>query len=314
MNAISRNFLRVALVFCLSCGICAAQSTVDWPVYNGGLDGDHYSRLAQIDRANVHRLKVAWSFNTGEVGVLETNPLVVGRLLYAFTQSESVIALDAATGQLKWKFDPGFQGTQPSRGLTYWTDGKQGRIFAGIMDFLYCLDAIPAIPSLLWRGRAHRPAQGSARRLEPQSIALTIPGVIYKDLIIVGGRNPECHPAPPGDIRAYDVRTGKLRWSFHTIPHPGEPGYDTWPGTPGRRPGAANNWAGMALDVERGIVYAPTGSAVFDFYGGDRVGNDLYADTLLALDATRASACGIFRACTTTFGTAIFPRRPRCLP
>ena len=112
-----------------------------------------------------------------------------------------------------------------------------------------------------------------------QSIALTSPGIVYQDLIIVGGRNPETYPSPPGDIRAFDVRTGSLRWSFHTIPHPGEFGYDTWPPNAWKSAGAANNWAGMALDEQRGIVYVPTGSAVFDFYGADRVGDDLFADT-----------------------------------
>ena len=117
------------------------------------------------------------------------------------------------------------------------------------------------------------------------SIVLTTPGVIYKDVIIVGGRNPESEPAPPGDIRAFNVNTGTLKWSFHTIPHPGEPGYQTWNDNSYKKVGAANNWAGMALDETRGIVYVPTGPAAFDFYGGDRIGNNLYANCLLALDA-----------------------------
>ncbi len=118
-----------------------------------------------------------------------------------------------------------------------------------------------------------------------QSVVLTSPGVIYKDLIIVGGRNPETYPSPPGDVRAFDVRTGALRWTFHTIPHPGELGYETWPMEAWKTAGAANNWAGMSLDAKRGVVYVPTGSPVFDFYGADRVGDDLFADSLIALDA-----------------------------
>ena len=118
-----------------------------------------------------------------------------------------------------------------------------------------------------------------------QSVALTSPGVLYKDLLIVGGRNPETLPAPPGDIRAYDVRTGALRWSFHTIPHPGEFGYDTWTKDAWKTSGAANNWAGMAVDQQRGIVFVPTGSAAPDFYGATRTGDDLFADSLIALDA-----------------------------
>ncbi len=115
-----------ALFLALSCAICAAQSTVDWPAYNGGADRDHYSRLTQINRANVGRLKVAWSFDTGEKGGIQDNPLIIGRTLYAYTPTQKVVALDAATGKLKWKFDSGVRGTQPSRGMTYWTDGKRG--------------------------------------------------------------------------------------------------------------------------------------------------------------------------------------------
>jgi len=286
------NRIVGAGVFLLSwvCGVCAGQSTTGWPVYNGGLDGDHYSQLKQINRANVQQLKVAWSFDTGEKGGLQDNPLVVEQTLYAYTPTQKVVALDAATGKLKWKFDPGIAGRQPVRGMSWWTDGKERRLFAGVMSFLYCLDPETGQPitSFGEGGRVDLRKgldRGLGGNYEEQSIVLTTPGVVYKDTIIVGGRNPETHPAPPGDVRAFDVRTGKLRWSFHTIPRPGEPGIETWPADAWKTAGAANNWAGMALDAERSIVYAPTGSAVFDFYGADRVGNDLYADSLLALDA-----------------------------
>lgn len=275
-----------SLLALLLCGFCAGQSSTGWPVYNGGADGDHYSRLTQINRTNVNLLKAAWTFDTGEKGGLEDNPLIVGRTLYAYTPTQKVVALDAATGKLKWKFDSGIRGTQPTRGMAYWTDGKQGRILAGVMNFLYCLDAATGKPVAQFGESGRIDLRKQLRGdFEQQSIALTTPGIVYKDLIIVGGRNPETHPAPPGDVRAFDLRTGKMRWSFHTIPRPGEPGYETWPAEAWKTAGAANNWAGMALDVKRGIVYVPTGSAVFDFYGGDRVGNDLYANTLLALDA-----------------------------
>ena len=127
--------LMVAFLLMALCrGMCAGQRIGDWPVYNGGQDGDHYSRLTQINRANVHRLKIAWSFDTGEKGGMQTNPLIVGGTLYGYTPSQKVVALDAATGKLKWKFDSGIAGTQPARGVTYWQDGAHGRIFAGVMN------------------------------------------------------------------------------------------------------------------------------------------------------------------------------------
>ncbi len=266
----------------------AANEDIDWPAYNGSRDGDHDSPLAQINRSNVGKLRVAWRYDTGEKGDLQTNPLIVGHTLFGYTPTGKVVALDAATGHLLWTFDSGVTNTQPSRGFAVWTDGNKTRIFAGVVNYLYALDPATGHPieSFGDNGRIDlrkglRPEEDFTR----QSIALTSPGLIYKDLIIVGGRNPETHPAPPGDIRAFDVRTGALRWTFHTIPHPGEFGYESWPPNAWKKAGAANNWAGMTLDVERGIVYVPTGSAVFDFYGGDRIGDDLFADSLLALDA-----------------------------
>ncbi|MGB6742462.1 MAG: c-type cytochrome [Terracidiphilus sp.] len=303
--------LRPLLIACLLSAACAAQTSVGWPAYGGGQNGDHYSRLTEINRANVHALKLAWSYDTGEKGNLEVNPLIVGRTLYAYTLTQKVIALDAATGKLKWKFDSGIRATQPVRGVTYWTDGKEARIFAGVMNFLYCLDAETGKPIASFGEDGRIDLRKNLRgNYEEQSIALTTPGVIYKDLIIVGGRNPETHPAPPGDIRAYDVRTGALRWTFHTIPRPGEPGYETWPPDAWKTAGAANNWAGMALDAEHGIVYAPTGSAVMDFYGGDRVGDDLYANTLLALDAATGKLLWHFQGVHHDIWDRDFPSPP----
>ena len=298
-----------------SCALAAGAQNVDWPVYNGGPDGDHYSKLTQIDRSNVSSLLVAWSFDTGEKGGIQSNPLIVGRTLYAFTPTQKVIALDAATGALKWKFDSGINGSQPARGVAYWTDGKQGRIFAGVMNFLYCLDAETGKPieSFGEAGRIDL-RKGLERtpddNYEKQSIALTTPGIVYKDLIIVGGRNPETHPAPPGYVRAYDVRTGKQRWVFHTIPLPGEPGHETWPVDAWKTAGAANNWAGMSLDAGRGIVYVPTGSAVMDFYGGDRVGDDLYANCELALDANTGKLLWHFQGVHHDLWDRDFPSPP----
>jgi glucose dehydrogenase len=290
---ISVFLLVVGLVSCASANLSAQACDAhlpthssDWPVYGGQYEGDHYSSLSQINRDNVRQLKLAWTFDGGEEGGLETSPIVVGNILYAYTASQKVIALDAATGKLIWKFDSGVRSSQPTRGLAYWTDGKQPRILAGVMNFLYALDALTGKPILSFGEQGRIDLRKNLRGdYESQSIALTSPGVVYQDLIIVGGRNPETYPSPPGDVRAFDVRTGALRWSFHTIPHPGEAGYETWPQDAWKTAGAANNWAGMVLDEKRGIVYVPTGSPVFDFYGADRIGDDLFADSLIALDA-----------------------------
>jgi len=295
--------------------LCSAQGTVDWPAFNGQLEADHYSKLTQINRANVRQLVTAWTFDTGEKGDIQTNPLIVGRTLYAYTPTQKVIALDAATGALKWKFESGIEGRQPARGLAYWTDGEKEHIFAGVMNFLYCLDARTGqpVPSFGEEGRIDLRkglAEFRGEDYQKQSIALTSPGVIYKDLIIVGGRNPEAHPSPPGDIRAFDVHTGKLRWTFHTIPRPGEPGYETWPPDAYETAGAANNWTGMSLDAARGIVYVPTGSAVMDFYGGDRIGNDLYSNSLLALDANTGKLLWHFQGVHHDIWDRDFPAQP----
>jgi glucose dehydrogenase len=289
---------------------CVAQ-TVDWPAYNGSKDGDHYSWLTQIDKTNVHDLKVAWTFDSSEKGSIQANPLVVGGVLYAYTPTLKIVALDAATGQLKWKFDSGIEGTQPARGFSWWSDGKENRLFAGVMNFLYCLDPATGKPiaSFGENGRVDL-RKGLREPFEQQSIVLTSPGVIYKDMIIVGGRNPETHPAPPGDIRAFDAHTGHLRWVFHTIPRPGEKGYETWPPDAWKNAGAANNWAGMSLDEKRGVIFVPTGSAVMDFYGGDRLGDDLYANTLLAIDANTGKRLWHFQGVHHDIWDRDFPSPP----
>jgi glucose dehydrogenase len=303
----------LTLAAMLTLHTCAAQSA-DWPVYNGNVNGEHYSPLAQINRSNVGKLEIAWTFDTGEKGGIQDNPLIAGRTLFAYTPTQKIVALDAATGKLLWRFDSGIVGWQPARGMSYWTDGKEHRLLAGVMNYLYCLDADTGNPISTFGedGRIDL-RKGLREPYEEQSIALTSPGIIYKDLIIVGGRDPETHPAPPGDIRAYDVRTGKLVWTFHTIPRPGEPGYETWPKDAWKLAGAANNWAGMSLDAERGIVYAPTGSAVFDFYGGDRVGDDLWANCILALDAATGKLLWHFQGVHHDIWDRDFPSPPALL-
>ena len=295
-----------------SAALPATSPNQDWRVYNGEASGDHYSPLTQITTGNVAELKVAWTFDTHETGGLQTNPLIVGGRFYGYTPTQQVIALDAATGKQIWRFSPGRPGLQPTRGLSYWTNGRQSILFASALSQLFALDPATGRPL---------PEFGDGGSIDLRKgltdgdytkgfVAMTSPGAIYKDMIIVGFRAPETQPALPGDIRAFDVHTGKVRWTFHTIPRPGEFGYDTWPKDAWKTAGAANNWAGMALDEERGIVYAPTGSAVNDFYGDDRHGDDLFADTLLALDANTGKRIWHFQGVHHDIWDRDFPSQP----
>jgi glucose dehydrogenase len=283
----------------------------DWPIYGGNPENNHFSPLKQINRKNVKKLHVAWTFDTEEPGGLQTSPIEVKGVLYGITPTQKVFGVDAASGKLLWKFDSGVKGTQPDRGLTYWSDGKESRILVGVMNFLYALDASTGkpIPSFGKDGRIDL-REDLGRPPADQVIYLTSPVVLYKDLMIVGGRESETLPASPGDIRAYEIRTGKLRWSFHTIPHPGEFGYDTWPQDAWKNSGAANNWTGMTLDPHTGIIYIPTGSAAFDFYGGDRLGDNLFANCLLALNAETGERIWHFQAVHHDMWDRDFPTPP----
>jgi quinoprotein glucose dehydrogenase len=318
---------RIPVVTAVALGLClwsvtgygagppAPTPQSAWPVYGGQGAQDHYSTLSQINRTNVKNLVVAWKYDTAEQGGdLEATPIVVGNVLYTLTPSHGVIALDAASGKLLWKFEADVPGFARSRGVSYWTDGHESRIFAAVREDLFALDATTGklIPGFGENGHIDL-RKGLREPYQAQSVQLTTPGTVYKDLIIVGGQNPETHPAPPGDIRAFDVRTGALRWTFHTIPHPGEFGYDTWPKDAWKNAGAANNWAGMAVDTRRGVVYVPTGSAVFDFYGGDRVGDDLFADSLIALDAETGKRLWHFQGVHHDLWDRDFPAPPALL-
>ena len=295
------------------CGFAQTRANQDWPIYGGDAENTHYSPLKQINKSNVQQLEVAWSFDTGETGGLQTSPIEVKGILYGISPSQKVFALDAATGKLKWKFDSGIVGTQPDRGLAYWSnpENTDRRIIVGVMNFVYSLDAETGHPiaSFGENGRIDL-RENLGRDIAAGFIALTSPAVIYKDLFIVGGRLPETLPALPGDIRAYDVRSGKLRWSFHTIPHPGEFGYETWPKDAWQKSGAANNWTGMTVDQKAGIVYAPTGSAAFDFYGGDRLGDNLFADCELALNAETGERLWHFQGVRHDLWDRDFPSPP----
>jgi quinoprotein glucose dehydrogenase len=293
-------------------GQAPATTNQDWPVYGGGFEGNRYSTLKQINKSNVKQLQVAWTFDSGETGGLQTNPIIVGGVVYALTPTQKVVALDGATGKLLWKFDSGLVGRQPDRGLAYWSDGKDKRILVGIVNFIYAIDAGTGKPVAGFGqdGRVDLRENLGRSPAAAQSVYPTSPVVVYKDLFIVGGRNPESLPAPPGDVRAYNARTGALAWSFHTIPHPGEFGYETWPKDAWKSSGAANNWAGMVLDRQRGIVYVPTGSAAMDFYGGDRLGDDLFADCLIALKADTGDRLWHFQGVRHDLWDRDFPSPP----
>ncbi len=264
----------------------AAPTYDTWSAYGGTPDQVRYSTLAQIDRTNVGQLAVAWTYDSGESGGLQTQPIVADGLLFANTPSHKAFALRADTGALVWTFDSGIKSQGPNRGLMYWAEGDDRRVYAAVDQYLYALDARTGRPiAAFGDGGRIDLRRDLGRPPEEQSVRLTSPGVVYRDLLIVGGRVSEGLPASPGDVRAYSARTGALRWSFHTIPHPGEPGYDTWSKNSWQEVGGANSWPGMALDERRGVVYVPTGSAASDFYGANRLGDNLYANALIALDA-----------------------------
>jgi len=290
----------------------AANTEQAWPAYGGGPLDNRYSALTQINTSNVRHLQVAWTYDTEDgPGDTQNQPIMINGALFGVTPTHKIVAIDAATGKRKWQFDSTVRGRGPNRSVVYWAAGDDRRIFGAVQSFVYALNAQTgeAIQSFGKDGRIDL-REGLGRDPSKQSWVNTSPGIIYKDLLIVGGRTPEALPAPPGDIRAYDVRTGKLRWQFHTIPHPGEFGYETWPKDAWQYSGAANNWPGMALDEARGIVYVPTGSAATDFYGADRLGDDLFANTLLALKADTGERIWHFQGVKHDLWDRDFPSPP----
>lgn len=302
------------LIFLTGC--CFAQENFrGWDTVGGTAANLHYSALDQINKDNVSRLRIAWTYDSGDAypnSDVQCNPIVVGGVMYVTTAKMRVVALDAATGKQIWRFDGGNdRAMHPNRGVTYWTDGSQSRIFVTIGRDLLSIDAKTGKLALDFGNQGKVDLRTAFDRpIEDISLTVTTPGTIYKDLIILGSSVSETLPATPGDIRAYDVRTGKLRWTFHTIPHPGEFGYETWPANAWKTSGAANNWAGMAVDNKRGLVYIPTGSAAFDFYGADRHGDDLFANTLLCLDAATGKRKWHFQAVRHDVWDLDFPSAP----
>jgi quinoprotein glucose dehydrogenase len=276
----------------LACGL----PDRDWPAHGGDSGHTQYSSLDQITTANVPQLRVAWTYRTGDARAerseIQCTPIIVHGVLYATSPQLKAFALDAATGQRRWVFDP-FKGAGASsslgvnRGLVFWENGADQRIFFAAGQRLYAIDAKrgTTIPSFGEEGSISL-HEGLGRSGTALYVLSNTPGAIYQDLLILGTRVSEGPGvSSPGHIRAFDVRTGKLRWIFHTIPWPGEFGYDTWPPDAWQRVGGANAWSGITVDQARGLVFLPTGSAAFDFWGGNRHGANLFANCLLVLDA-----------------------------
>ncbi len=270
----------------------AASGDWEWRHYLGDPGRSHYSPLAQINRDNVTSLELAWSYDTGplegSLSQIQCNPIVVDGTLYGTTSRAHVFALDAANGRERWRFDPTEHGSASqghNRGVVYWENESGGRIMAASGQDLWALDARTGEPIGSFGDGGRIDLRTGFAHGERSGVTSPTPGAVYGDLLIFGTKVGESEGSAPGDIRAIDLETGEIRWTFHTIPHAGEFGEATWPPGAWRVQGGANSWAGATLDEERGIVFLPTGSATPDFWGGDRPGENLFANTLLALDA-----------------------------
>ena len=266
----------------------------DWPVYGGDFAGTKFSPLRQITPGNVQRLKPVWIYRCDDMRAqpattIECNPLIVEGRMFLTTPGLKLIALDAAKGTEIWRFDPweGQGGRGINRGVAYWSAGEDQRLFFSAGQFLYAIDAETGKPRKDFGSDGRIDLRdGLDRDVYFLTVGANSPGIVYKDLLILGsvvGEGP--NPAAPGHIRAFDVRTGKRKWIFHTIPHPGEFGFETWSSNSWKTVGGANSWSGLTLDVRRGIVFAGTGSPSYDHYGGNRLGQNLFANCVLALNA-----------------------------
>ncbi len=278
--------IRFTVLFSLLAGIASAQSAAtDWPMFGHDPGATRYSPLKQIDAGNVTRLERAWTFHTGRPGT-ESIPVVIDGVLYV-TGANGVFAVDPVTGHEIWRHE----ATKVAlRGLAYWPGGKNmhPRVFVGIAGRLVSLDATSGQPATGFGDEGSIDLkQGVLGDLKDAVMALQSPPVIYKDLVITGSVPNEGSPSKGayGDIRAWDARTGKLVWQFHTVPRPGEPGNETWPGGSWKNRSGTNNWGFLSIDIERGLLFVPLGSPTSDFYGADRPGKGLYGNSLVALDA-----------------------------
>lgn len=307
------------IVFSVLLVLSTAVVSGDWPHYGGGPDQTRYSPLTQITPANVGTLKVAWTYDTGEAfkgSEMQCQPVVAHGVLYATSPKLRVFALDAATGALKWSFNPNPDAKNPSRtrirGLMYWERGNDRRIYFGARHWFYALDANTGKPIPGFGDGGRIDLRQGFRERDPRTlnVGVNTPGVFYGDLLILGSIVPEGLPSAPGDIRAFDVHTGRQKWAFHTIPHPGELGYDTWPKDAWKYSGGANAWSGLALDEKRGLVFAATGSAAFDFYGANRHGDNLFANTILCLRAATGERVWHFQGVKHDVWDRDFPAPP----
>ena len=269
--------------------LAAQARTANWPVYGGSSANIRYSTLDLITPANVNQLQVAWTYQTHDEfpgSEMQSNPIVVDGVLYATTPKLRVVALDAATGREIWSFDPNTIDPRPGRyrhrGVTVYKD----RVFVTHRNNLWALDTKTGRPidSFGEHGRVDL-RKGLGRPFEAMSVSASTPGVVFEGLYILGSSVSESLPSSPGDIRAYDVITGALRWTFHTIPRPGEYGYQTWSKEAYKVSGGTNAWAGLTVDPKLGLVFGATGSAAFDFYGSNRHGDNLFANSVIALNA-----------------------------
>jgi glucose dehydrogenase len=282
--------LTAALMIVVSAAPASSQNHATWRDYGGAADAGQYSSLDQINRSNVKQLQVAWRYSTGDHNKYFFNPIEVDGVLYLLARNYSIVALDAASRKEIW-VHPAPPDTKiiTSRGINYWEskDRSDRRLLFASNHFLRAIDARTGKPILSFgTGGAVDLKQGLGRSPETISLVQSItPGRVFENLLILGSATNQGYGSAPGDIRAFDIQTGRLVWSFHTIPHPGEFGYDTWPKDAWKKIGGANVWGELSLDEKRGILYAPTASAKYNFYGSDRLGINLFADSLLAIDA-----------------------------
>jgi len=298
INAFYFRVLSLLLFSCLlSCnkdqGVVSKRPNPDyetWSHYLGDPGRTHFSRLGAFTSENVGDLSVVWEHELPDYGQMQMNPIVVDSMLYGVSAALRAFALDARTGERIWIFGDSLKVYHStSRGVAYWEADDDKRILYTLGSDLWCLNALTGKPVTTFGSGGKIDLRASMPEAARNKFVISnTPGTIFKDLIIMPLRVAESVGAAPGDIMAFNVRTGELEWVFHTIPHPAEVGYGSWenPATYlNEQVGAANNWAGMALDPEREILYVPTGSAAPDFYGGIRKGMNLFSDCLLALDA-----------------------------